>query len=443
MGISIETLQGELAALAGGHARAAVAGDAVAGDAVAGVTPRAVVEPETEEQAAAVLAFADRQGLTVLPRGGGTQLGMGLPPRSGDIVLSVARLRAIIEHAPHDQTVRVQAGLPLVDLQAALGRAHQWLALDPTVGLAATIGGLIATNVSGARRLRYGGVRDQIIGIRVALADGTLAKGGGKVVKNVAGYDLPKLFTGSLGTLGVIVGATFRLYPLPAASRTVLIAAPSPEALCEIAVQVIASALVPTALDLVQDGDSGRACLLAVRFESGVGEAVAEQCEGLAALAGDLRTNTRTLTEDEEEQFWRELDGRLVPAGGATLDASAGMSVLLKASVLPSEVAGWIGALERVAQRRGLTARWRAHAGHGIIYARLSGEATTLSTAVGEVRAVAVGRRGSVVVSDAPPEIIRALDVWGPIGALDVMWRLKERFDPHATLNPGRFVGGI
>ncbi len=439
MGVSIETLQSELAVLVGGHARAAVEGDAVAG-----VAPRVVVEPETEEQVAAVLAFADRQGFTVLPRGGGTQAGMGLPPRSGDIVLSVARLRAIIEHAPHDQTVSVQAGLPLVDLQAALVCAHQWLALDPVVEEGATIGGLIATNASGARRLRYGGVRDQIIGIHVALADGTLAKGGGKVVKNVAGYDMPKLFTGSLGTLGVIVGATFRLYPLPAVSRTVVIAAPSPDALCDIAVKVIASTLVPTAIDLVQDGDSDGACLLAVRFESGVGEAVAEQCEGLAVLAGELRAGARTLASEEEAAFWREVDGRLVLAAGTTPDAPAGASILLKASVLPSEVAGWLGTLDRVARRRGLTARWRAHAGHGIVYARLSGgDAAALSKAVAEARAMAAERRGSVVVSDAPPAVARTIDVWGPIGALDVMRRLKEQFDPHVILNPGRFVGGI
>jgi glycolate oxidase FAD binding subunit len=406
----------------------------VEGDAVAGVVPRVVVEPETEEQVAAVLAFADRGGLTVLPRGGGTQLGMGTPPRSGDIALSLARLNEIIEHAPHDQTVSVGAGLTLAELQATLGHTHQWLALDPAVGPGATIGGLIATNASGARRLRYGGVRDQIIGIRVALADGTLAKGGGKVVKNVAGYDLPKLFTGALGTLGVIVSATFRLYPLPTASRTMLIAAPSPDALCEIAVKVIASTLVPTSIDLVQDGEGG-GCILAVRFESGVAETVAEQGEALLELAGGARSGARMLDGEEEGQFWREVQGR----DGAHAEAS----VLVKASLLPADVAAWLGGLDVATRKREVTARWRAHAGHGIVYARLSGRSATLGEMVGELRVLAMARRGSLVVSDAPPEIARTVDVWGPIGALDVMQRLKERFDPHATLNPGRFVGGI
>lgn len=441
MGASIETLQSELATLVEGHARVAVEADAVAG-----VMPKMVVEPETEEQVAAVLAFVDRRGLTVLPRGGGTQAGMGLPPRSGDIVLSLARLNAILEHAPHDQTVSVQAGLTLSELQTALEKTHQWLALDPVVGESATIGGLIATNASGARRLRYGGVRDQIIGIRVALADGTLAKGGGKVVKNVAGYDVPKLFTGSLGTLGVIVTATFRLYPLPAASRTVLIAAPSPTALCDVAVKVIASTLVPTVIDLVQDGEGG-GCTLAVRFESGVAEAVTEQCEGLHTLAGELRAGARTLEGEEEATFWRAVAGGLAPAtsaGGVAPDAQTGGSILLKASLLVSEVAGWLGALDGIARRRGLVTRWRAHAGHGMVYARLGGgNAAAFGKAVGELRAVANMRRGSVVVVDAPPAIAREIDMWGPIGALDVMRRVKEQFDPHATLNRGRFVGGI
>src|SRR5262249_2326890 len=156
--------------------------------------------------------FADGQGLKVLVRGGGTQLRLGNVPKGGDILLSLERMNHIIAHAPHDMTVTVQAGMPLSTLQHHLGGARQWLALDPMLDDAATgatIGGIIATNATGARRLRYGGVRDQIIGVRTVLADGTIAKGGGQVVKNVAGYDLPKLFTGSLGTLGVITAATF------------------------------------------------------------------------------------------------------------------------------------------------------------------------------------------------------------------------------------------
>src|SRR5439155_4019047 len=188
MNVSLQSLQAALDPLVGGSVR--VADD---GDSVAGVRPQLVVEPGNEEQVSAVLAFANREGLKVLVRGGGTQLGLGFPPTGGDILLSTARLNQLVEHAPHDMTATVQAGMRLADLQSALAHAHQWLALDPLLGPTVTIGGLIATNASGPRRLRYGGVRDQLIGIRVVLPDGTTAKAGGKVVKNVAGYDLIKL----------------------------------------------------------------------------------------------------------------------------------------------------------------------------------------------------------------------------------------------------------
>src|SRR5260370_1787485 len=250
--MKVQSLQETLGTLVGDHVRPATESDSVAG-----VQPQFVVEPGTEEEVAKVLAFGNREGRKVLVRGGGTQLNTGLPPAGGDVLLSTARLNTVVEHAPHDMTVTVEAGLKLTDLQAHLARTRQWLALDPVLDPNATIGGIISTNLSGARRLRYGGVRDQIIGIRVVLPDGTIAKGGGKVVKNVAGYDLPKLFTGSLGTLGGIVSATFRLYPLPTASRTLLITGPSPDALCEIALKVSASTLVPTIIYLVQDGEGG------------------------------------------------------------------------------------------------------------------------------------------------------------------------------------------
>src|SRR5262245_1648075 len=246
MSVSTQSLQAALARLV----RGAVA-PATKGDTVAGVRPHVTVTPVTEEGVAAVLGFAGREGLKILIRGGGTHLGLGFPPTGGDILLSMAALNQIIEHAPHDQTVSVQAGMPVHELQTALARARQWLALDPPSIPGATVGGLVATNASGPRRLRYGGVRDQIIGVRVALPDGTLAKRGGKVVQNVAGYDLPKLYCGSLGTLGVIVAATFRLYPLAGASRTTTVASFDIPALGELALRVTGSQLVPAAVDLV------------------------------------------------------------------------------------------------------------------------------------------------------------------------------------------------
>src|SRR6266571_4166505 len=426
--MKVQSLQETLGALVGDHVRPATESDLVAG-----VQPQFVVEPGKEEEIAKVLAFADREGLKVLVRGGGTQLNTGLPPTGGDVLLSMARLNTVVEHAPHDMTVTVEAGLKLIDLQAHLARTRQWLALDPALDPNATIGGIISTNLSGARRLRYGGVRDQIIGIRVVLPDGIIAKGGGKVVKNVAGYDLPKLFTGALGTLGVIVAATFRLYPLRAASRTVVLTAPAP--LCDLAVRVIASTLEPTALDVMSAPAAGVGCVMAARFETEP-ESADEQAATLVSMTTGLDDN-KTLQGEAEEQFWQQV------ASDFPLASEAENALILKASVLPTSVASWLESLEHTAKEASLSTRWRGHAGHGLIFARLSGEETALARAVDELRHVASAGEGSLVVLDAPVALARKVDVWGSIPAFEIMRRLKARFDPNYTLNPGRFVGGI
>ncbi len=432
MSISPKSLEHTLSGLLSYPAR-----EAGLGDAVAGVQPRVVVEPTTEEEVAAVLAFADREGLKVLVRGGGTQLGQGFPPMGGDILLSTARLNAVLEHEPHDQTISVQSGMRLADVQTHLAQTRQWLALDPALPEAATIGGVISTNASGARRLRFGAVRDNIIGIRVVLADGTIAKGGGKVVKNVAGYDLPKLYCGALGTLGVIVTANFRLYPLPAARRTVAVTASSPSPLCELALKVIATTLVPTAIDVFGSGDGDHIYTLAVRFESGVPVSVTDQSVALLALAGELADSAQVLEDEEEARYWQAADDLITTPPA---DASA---LLLKANLLPSKVASWLARLETMASAASLTTRWRAHVGHGTVYVWLAGPLEALPDAVSKLRQEARDMRGSLVVQHASPALARSLDVWGPVNALELMRTIKERFDPQSTLNPGRFVGGI
>ena len=430
MNVSTQSLQAALSAVAVGRVRPAEEGNAVLG-----IQPRMVVEPDNEDEVAALLHLANERELAVLPRGGGTHLTMGCPPRSADIVLSMARLSHIVEHTPHDQTVTVQAGVRLIDLQAALGTTRQWLALDPPHAVNATIGGLIATNVSGPRRLRYGGVRDQIIGVRVALPDGTIAKGGGKVVKNVAGYDLPKLFTGSLGTLGVIVAASFRLYPLAAASRTVVIEAGSPDPLCDLVLRVLASTLVPSALDVMGASDrTTHAC--AVRFESGVEAAVDEQVTSILSMAKGI-SEGHSLSGEDEAAFWR--DSQTL----ATDSDSGEQTCLLKASLLPSEIAGWLGELATLAVSHRARAQWAAHCGHGLITVRLTGPLDGLTRLISPLREAAHARRGTLVITEAPLALASQADLWGPIPALGVMRRIKQRFDPHGILNPGRFVGGI
>src|SRR5579859_2037639 len=194
---------------------------AEASDAVCGVQPSLVVEPGTEQDVAKVLRLANAAGLAVIPRGGGSKLEWGNPPRRADVILSLARLNRVIEHAWADLTVNVEAGCTIANLQQALAKHGQQLALDTLWAERATVGGVLSTNDSGALRLRFGALRDLVIGVTVALADGTLASSGGRVVKNVAGYDLPKLVTGALGTLGVITRAFFRLHPLPRERQTI------------------------------------------------------------------------------------------------------------------------------------------------------------------------------------------------------------------------------
>lgn len=435
-------LQAKLDEIAPGQVRSAAPEDAVLG-----VQPLVVAEPSSGETLAALLAFADGEGLRVLPRGGGTHRGIGAPPAGGDIVVSLTALNGIIEHAPHDQTVTVQAGLPLATLQQHLATTGQWLALDPPLRPGATVGGLIATALSGPRRLRYGGVRDQILGVQVALADGSIARGGGKVVKNVAGYDLPKLFAGSLGTLGVVLSASFRLYPLPADSRTLVCDAPTHQPLCEAAQSITASTLTPTAIDIISpDGaeQSGQVFRLAVRFQSRVERAVTDQLATLQALLGPLATTPTVLHGPDEAAFWHALDTRMDAYDPQDPLDSQSAWLGLRAALLPGELAGWLATLQSAATERALGLRWRAHAGHGAVRARLTGQSPdTLAAAVVTLRATAEAARGALVVEEYAPSLDGQIDPWGTPAALDLMRRIKAQFDPRNTLNPGRFVGGI
>lgn len=251
-------------------------------DAVGGVVPREVVRPGTVEQVAEVLRAAAADRLTVLPVGGRSKLTWAAPPRSCDVLLDLTGLDRIVEHVAGDLTVVAEAGVRLADLQAHVGRAGQLLALDPPED-GATLGGVVSANAAGPRRLRYGTARDLLIGITVVLADGTVARAGGKVVKNVAGYDLGKLFTGAHGTLGVVASTTWRLHPVPPARRVVTLELPDAAAAGPLSVALARSTLTPSAVELV--GRAGGAARLVVLFES-IAESVAGQARSAVALLG-------------------------------------------------------------------------------------------------------------------------------------------------------------
>jgi glycolate oxidase FAD binding subunit len=404
---------------------------AFAGDAVDDREPSLVVEPATIEEISEVMKLASRDGIAVSPRGGGTKMGLGNPPRQVDLILSTARMDGIIEHVPGDQIVRTQAGLKLQDLQGNLAESDQMLGIDPPEE-GATVGGIVAANASGPRRLRYGTIRDLIIGIKVVLADGTVAKAGGKVVKNVAGYDLSKLFTGSLGTLGVIAEANFRLHPIRESARTVFVEVDDHRQIPEVALAFTHSSFSQFVLDALEmrwENDKG---VIAALFE-GIDPAVEAQSSAATEL---LRSHggANVLGKDDGEEFWDSFARRPWAAG----------DVALKISAPPSDLSAVLDSVLGAAGRVGVEARLSGHAATGVTFAGLSGEGDGLVDVVEEVREIRVHRGGSVVVQEAPLAIKERLDVWGPAGDyLGLTRRVKEKFDPGYTMNPGRFLGGI
>ncbi|HVT61165.1 MAG TPA: FAD-binding oxidoreductase [Thermoanaerobaculia bacterium] len=406
------------------HLRAATAADAVDG-----VAPRMIAEPGTAEDLARCLRWARGAGLKVTPRGGGTKMGWGNPPAACDLLLSTARLNRVSEHAWADMTVIAEAGCRVADLQKALAEHGQHLALDPLWPERATIGGILSTNDSGTLRLRYGSLRDLIIGITVALPDGTLARSGGKVVKNVAGYDLAKLFTGALGTLGVIVQAIFRLHPLPRETRSLTFSG-TPAALNQLLLSIRASRLTPIGLQLRAAPGGAQ---LDIRFD-GTAAGILAQVDQVRQLAAP-----GSAPSDAPADIWTSHQ--------AIWDGAA-PALVARLSVLPARIAAVCALIERSAAARSLA--WQMVVqGVGAGYVRLEGDEPALRTTLLALREELAGTGetkpgGTIVALGCPLAVKRGLDVWGPASdAQPVMVRIKQRFDPDGTLSPGRFLGGI
>ncbi len=410
-----------------------------------GRTPEAVVFPGTKEEVSAVLALAAEDGIPVTPWGGGTKMAIGAPPSRLGLVLGLKRLNHVIEHEPGDLTATVECGITLAALQAELGRRGQWLSLDPAHADRATLGGILAGNASGPRRHLYGTARDLLIGLTVVAADGAIVRGGGKVVKNVAGYDLPKLYVGSFGTLGVLVEATLKLRPRPDEDRLVIARFDRLKDAGQAARAIMASDLIPSALELA-DGEALRAvtlsggCAVLIGVD-GIREQVDWQCAEIARLLGPLGLGESAVLDGvERDAAWRGL-GELGPAGAD--DTAA----VMKWGVLPTQLPEVMEAGAAVAQRSGLSARITAHAGVGIATAVLSGGSADTNAVVAtltEWRAMVNGAAGHALLEWAPLAVKERVAVWDTPGpALRIMKGIKERLDPRGILNPGRFVGGI
>jgi glycolate oxidase FAD binding subunit len=432
-----------------------------ASDAVAGVTPRYAASPASVAEASAVMRVAAEQALTVVPRGSGSRLDWGAPPQSCDLVVDTQRLDQVIEHAAGDLVARFQAGAGMRRLGEALAAAGQQLALDPAPGdgpagrapagaepaSAGTIGGTLATGTAGPRRLRYGTPRDLVIGITVVRADGTVASSGGKVVKNVAGYDLGKLFAGSYGTLGLIVEAAFRLHPLPAAATYTTADAAGPAEARRMVAAAAGSQLAPTAVEISRAGRD-QPVHVGVLLEgdpAGVGERSAHLRELLGAGA---------VTSPDVPGWW----GRTGPPDGQN-----GAGTLIRVGFWAAALPAVLAAIDAAAMTGGLDplVAGSAAAG-GVIYVALGAGAHPAAVAafVAALReAVARGAAdawpasapvpdsppvlASAVVVHAPPAVRELADMWGPVPGLPLMRAVKDQFDPGHRMAPGRFAGGI
>jgi glycolate oxidase FAD binding subunit len=412
------------------------------GTTVDGVPVARVARPGSVEEASQVLRAAADDGLAVAVVGGGGKLGLGNPPERVDLLVSSERLDQVLEHAAGDLVVQAQAGVRLADLQQRLAPAGQWLALDPPEPRT-TLGGVVAADASGPRRLRYGTVRDLIIGITVVLADGTVARAGGKVVKNVAGYDLAKLFCGSLGTLGMVAEVIFRLHPVPAAAAVVTVQVETPTQAGQAVQRLLRSALEPSAVELVVDewGWPGRLTVVFEGIQPGV-EAQAAAAAGLLGQVGEAAVAGPG-----------ETDAALSQLGARPFEKA---ELALKAAFPPAELPAVLA--EVLGDRRRRERRWigpvSAHAATGVLWMTSgfrqgdlradSPEVASVARAVSDVRARLAALGGSLVVVKAPAHLKREVDAWGPAGdALGLMRRVKERFDPERRMSPGRFVGGI
>jgi glycolate oxidase FAD binding subunit len=447
------TASGVPAELATACADVTAAGES---DQISGVQARYVAAPASTDEASALLRAAAGLGLTVVPRGSGRRQHWGRPPASCDLIIDTVHLDKVVEHAAGDLIITAQAGVRLSDLHEVTAAARQHLAIGPrTFVEGGTVGGLIATNAADSWRYRYGAPRDLLIGITVVRADGTIARSGGKVVKNVAGYDLGKLFAGSYGTLGLITQATFRLHPEPRVAMGVGVERPDPAAAAATVRDIAQSPLAPSSIDLRWpsaatsiwliaglDGDRESVWARANRLHELVGR------EPLPPLPSDS-DRARSLSDAAAADVGRRADQFLADRKNPAMDTGT----LVR-------VAFWVGQLARVltmirtaAEANELDPEIEGSAGAGVLNVAVRADAAPGAVArfVTELRAgLASLSAGSVVPSTAsavvlyaPPTVRDAVDLWGPVPSLGLMQAVKDQFDPLRRMAPGRFAGGI
>jgi glycolate oxidase FAD binding subunit len=438
-------------------------GEAVQNYAIDEVIPQAVVYPGTASEVENVVIAALEDGLTIVPWGGGTQMGLGFPPRRADLVVAMNRLNQVEDLDHENMTVTVAAGVHVSDLQAKLHEAGTgfFLPLDPPQADGVTMGGLLATNTSGPRRLLYGTLRDLALGVDVVIAEQlerrSKVQAGGKTAKNVSGYDMSKLYIGSMGTLAIIVSATLKILPLPPERASILGRFEEAAAAWSFTGALEGTQLVPSCVEVYNDqvatilpvngtGSSEGSTWVAVGLE-GIEEAVEREIQEIdTMMRAEGAQDVVVLKEADEVTYWTAL-GLLSKGVREKHDCSIGV----KASVPLSRLHEVSGMIENEATKIGVTVYQQGHAGNGIGHAHLamdrgvySDNEQRLAEMVTALRQQVNDMEGSLVVEYAPAAFKQKVDVWGDVGlAFTIMERLKREFDPKNILNPGRFVGGI
>lgn len=397
-----------------------------------GIAPALCLKPASATETADCLRVCSEMNLTVVPAGRGTWLECGNPLRRADVVLSLERMNHVIDYSPPDLTITVEAGMTLREFNETISRDRLWLPLDPPGAKASSVGAIVACNSSGALRCGYGTPRDYVIGLKLAHADGRHSKSGGRVVKNVAGYDLNKLYVGSYGTLAVITEATFKLRPLPEKSVTIALTPKKNKRLTAMAQQGQAAELQPAAFVLTSmrfeelfGAGQGIETLL---FRFADNEAtVIDQAEWLRRVCGDEYARTE-VSGNDEAALWRKVSDFDDHAGCA-----ARLSVPLSATIAAYESLFDEGDCNVMADL-----------GSGIIRAVWDGRDDAAIAFINRQRAAVQKLGGTLFVEKASASIRQHVDAWGEAGAGErLMKTVKEKFDPQGILNPGRFVAGI
>ena len=414
-----------------------------------GCVPKAVVLPGSVQEMQDVLRFAAKQNLSVIPAGAGTKLGIGNLPQKVDIVLTTTRLNSVIEYEPADLTVTVEAGISLAVLQAELAKYRQLLLLNPPYANRCTIGGIVATNASGSLRLRHGTARNQVLGLQVVHANGTVVKSGGKVVKNVAGYDLNKLYIGAFGTLGIITEVTLKLSPIPVRQAILTASFQNVQDAADTGLNIVGSQTLPMFVNLFVNADPRHSeakatanenePLLAVGF-GGDSETVAWQliqCQEIMEQNGAIGV---TIIEGELRQHLQKAIQEF-PADNKDIEM-----VIAKLNLKRTDIAEFAVQIVDASWARGV--QMMALLGSGVLYIIIPVASDTdfrrLADALTQLRQSAMMAQGNLIIETAPSELKRHIDVWGSVGGtLSLMKQVKAKFDPEGLLNPGRFISSI